>query len=386
MAYDIPTDVGDVKLTPFLETRYRFERRLDRDFDELKRDDRNDSFLRVRPGFLFETKGGLKGKVTFQFLDNRASLTSGAPGSATNAKDLIEAYVDVPVSGATMTLGRQKVIVADQRMVGALDWANSGRAWDGLRYRRGGLDFFAGRLAVNPVMNQEAQFGFLSYAQKEGLTMLALKADKRPTPETTVWTLMHRWTQKHDKDAYQAYGALQQGSVGGKKLEAFAFGAGATRTLNATTSVSVEGNLASGGGTAEKTRTFDQLYPTGHMYMGATDMQGLRNVLHVGAWLDRKLTKDASVRCELHRFWLYDAGDAWYSAAGAANAGFKDATGKRGKDVGWEVDLTGSLALGKDRTLGVGVAAFLPGDFAKKFATGASRTQYWAYAMVSAKF
>lgn len=386
MAYDIPTDLADVKLTPFLETRYRFERRLDRDFDERKLDDRNDSYLRVRPGFLFETKGGLKGKVTFQFLDNRTSLTSGAAGSSTNPKDLIEAYVDVPVSGATMTLGRQKVNVADQRMVGALEWANSGRAWDGLRYRRGGLDFFVGRLAVNPVMNHDARFGFLSYAKGDGQTMISLKADARPVPESTVWTLSHRWTQKHDKDAYQAYAALQQGSVGGKKLEAFALGAGVSRTLDAKTSASIEGNLASGGGTPAKTRTFDQLYPTGHMYMGATDMQGLRNVLHIGAWLDRKLCKDASARIELHRFWLYDASDAWYSAAGGANAGFKDATGKKGKDVGWEVDLTGTLVLGKDRSLGMGVAVFLPGDFTKSFATGAHRTQYWAFAMVSAKF
>ncbi|MCW5943256.1 MAG: alginate export family protein [Fimbriimonadaceae bacterium] len=379
-------DVGDVRLTPFLETRYRFERRLDRDFDGAKRDDRNDSFLRVRPGFVFETKGGIKGKVTFQFLDNRTSLASGAAGSSSNMKDLAEAYVDAPVSGATMTLGRQKVIVADQRLIGALEWANSSRAWDGLRYRRGGLDVFAGRLAVNPAMNQDAKFGFLSYAQKEGQTVLSLKADSRPTPETTVWTLSHRWTQKHDKDAYQAYGALQQGSVGGKKLEAFAFGAGISRTLDAKTSVSIEGNLASGGGTAAKTRTFDQLYPTGHQFMGAMDMQGLRNTVHVGAWVDRKLSRDASARVELHRFWLYDAGDAWYSAAGGPNAGFKDATGKRGKDVGWELDLTGSLVLGKDRTLALGVAAFLPGDFTKSFATGASRTQYWAYAMVSARF
>ncbi|MBZ0214895.1 MAG: hypothetical protein K8H99_13925, partial [Nitrospirae bacterium] len=86
MWFDLPIQVQDVTFKPLLETRYRFERRLDRDFDGDKADNRNESFLRLRPGFTFETKSGLSGRVVFQFLDNRVSLDNGAAGTSSNPK------------------------------------------------------------------------------------------------------------------------------------------------------------------------------------------------------------------------------------------------------------------------------------------------------------
>ncbi len=387
MWFDLPIQVQDVTFKPLLETRYRFERRLDRDFDGDKADNRNESFLRLRPGFTFETKSGLSGRVVFQFLDNRVSLDNGAAGTSSNPKDLVEAFVTSATPVGKVTLGRQRFGIGNQRLIGALDWANSGRSWDAIRLQRGSVDAFVGRLTVNPVMNQEVTLGAVAYTGQHGNTSLIYKADKRPDPAATNWTLAHQWSKAQGKNQWAAHAALQRGSVSGKRLEAHALGFSVTMPADAQTTLSFEANLASGGSAANATaRTFDQLYPTGHLFYGAMDLQGLRNMVQLGASATRKVGADTTIKLELHKFWLADAKDGWYGAGGGQNGAFRDATGKSGKDVGWEADLTGTKALGKDRTLGAGIGVFVPGSFVRSLAVGRDKTQVWGYVMVSSKF
>ncbi len=385
MWFELPIQVQDVTFKPLLETRYRFERRIDRDFDGGKADNRTESYLRLRPGFAFETKSGFSGRVVFQVLDNRMSLDSGAPGTSSNPKDLVEAFVTGPTPLGKITLGRQRYGIGNQRLVGALDWVNSGRSWDAVRVQRGLVDVFVGRLAVNPVMNQEVTLGAVAYAGPYGNTSLIYKADKRPNPATTNWTLAHQWSKAHGKNQWAAHAALQRGSAGGKRLDAHAMGVSVSLPADERTTVGFEANVASGGSSGGTVRTFDQLYPTGHLFYGAMDMQGLRNMIQLGVSATRKIGDETTLKLELHKFWLADARDGWYAASGAQNGAFKDATGKSGTDVGWEVDLTGNRPLGRDKTLGAGIGVFVPGSFVRSLTVGSDKTQVWGYVMVSAK-
>lgn len=378
--WTVPADQAKPIFTPLLELRYRIERRIDRDFNSEKKDNRNDSLLRVRPGMEVKFNPKVTGRAVFQYLDNRSSLDVGI-GSVKDNYDLLEGNVVFVNQKDKWTLGRQKVDLMDQRLLGALEWSNSARSWDGLRFQRDKWDVFAGRLAVNPVPNAEAKLAFASYQEPNGQSTLIFKKDDRPEQSTEVFTFAQQFKGTAASCKWSALGAIQFGKSGGKDLAAYAISARATRSLSKTTDGYVEVDIASGGGSGSKTRTFDNLYPTNHPYYGIMDMQGLRNMIGLSAALEHRCTPKLSVKFEAHHFWLYDGTDGWYNAAGALNPGFVDAKGGRGTDLGTELDFSGIYSFSPKQQLSAGVGVFIPGQFVKSFAAGHSRNQVWAYIM-----
>jgi hypothetical protein len=111
-----------------------------------------------------------------------------------------------------------------------------------------------------------------------------------------------------------------------------------------------------------KVGTFDQLFPLGHAYFGYLDLIGRQNInaarVDLSAWPVENKVKTAIA---YHAFWLNEERDALYNAGGGG--GRRDPTGRSGKEVGQELDLTLLWRLGTHSSVLLGYSHFWDNDF-----------------------
>jgi hypothetical protein len=109
--------------------------------------------------------------------------------------------------------------------------------------------------------------------------------------------------------------------------------------------------------------TFQQLFPFGHYYFGYLDLVGRQNIQDVSCQAVFYPAPWATGLVQFHRFWLAEAADALYNAAGGVVR--NDPTGGSGNDVGSEIDVVLSLHLTSHADLLLGWSKLFPGEFIK---------------------
>ena len=122
-------------LTVTGEYRLRYENFYNYDFNSDAGDDRDFVGQRFRLGFDAEVNDNLSAFVIFQDVRFWGMETSTTDGSA-DMFDVREARLtwrNTPLGG-TATIGRQRLIFGDERLVGQLEWQHQGRAFDGVRH------------------------------------------------------------------------------------------------------------------------------------------------------------------------------------------------------------------------------------------------------------
>lgn len=384
MFYSLPVK-ADWSIKPTIEIRERFERRVDKDFNEDKNDNRSDLFSRWRVGVDFNYKKDISGKVVYQY--SHDEIWTDSLNYSVERSDLLLAYVDFKFEGGTTRLGRQFLIKGNERLIGAGDWGMTARTWDMARWTGGRWDLWAGKLAVNSAPSRDAILAGGSYGSKYGETMFNYKHDKYTGLQDDIYTLSHLWKWKKDKWSADVEGAAQTGRTGDSKLEAWAGSARIGYQYDKKLKFYAEGNVASGGKKDDGTvLTFDQLYATNHTKYGITDMQGWRNMQGLSLGVNFKPTNKISLNAEYNKFGLRVADDAWYGDSGKGNKGFKDATGNSGRDVGDEFDLWGSYTIDSRSTFEGGIGIFRPGRFIESFSQAGDQNQVWGYVQYKIKF
>ena len=101
-------------------------------------------------------------KFGFQGQDARApGIRQGLPniGAFRDGFDLRQAYAQIggDNSPVTVTVGRQLLAYGDQRLVGALDWANTSRAFDAVKLQLRGNSFKVDVFSAQVVQNDPDQ-------------------------------------------------------------------------------------------------------------------------------------------------------------------------------------------------------------------------------------
>jgi hypothetical protein len=118
-----------------------------------------------------------------------------------------------------------------------------------------------------------------------------------------------------------------------------------------------------------KRGTFDQLYPTGHLYHGVADQVGWRNISDVRGGVALAVLPKVNLAVDVFSFWLADRHDHLYNAGGApivrAPAGGADST-----HIGKEFDVTVVYKPAGHVTLGAGYGYLWPGKFLKQNSPG----------------
>lgn len=329
-----------------------------------------------------------------------------------NQWDLQQFFFDLRFLGDdlpwTMRVGRQELSYGNQRLVSPLDWANTRRRFDAVkifaRYAKWDVDFFYAK----PVLVQRERrdrydddfdfYGF--YATFKGMPRHGIDAyffavDNIGDPvnpngragDKSTYTLGSRFWGKTAGLDYEAEAAGQWGHWARDTVCALAVAldGGYTFENRVRPRVGAGFDWASGdrNPTDTKVETFDQLFPLGHKYFGYLDLVGRQNIIgpnvNVSFW---PVPEKVQAAAAWHYFWLADDSDALYNASGTATR--RDTTGRSGKDVGNELDLTVSWKIDVHSSLLVGWSHFWDAGFIQD--TGSSENADLFYVQYAFKF
>ncbi len=307
--------------------------------------------------------------------------------------DLNEGYVTLGSGkGFKAKLGRQQVKIADERLVGAVDWTNTGRSLDGARLsgeagRFGWSAFWMNirerdsllAVGLNPQLNQGVNDdgwligGFGSTRLGELNAELTFLVDRKALTEESYTTNLriHRgpsgllidvagaYQTGPDRDAWFASGKLGWG------FDRF----------------SVAGQLDYLSGdpdpTDSETRAFNTLYATNHKFYGymdyflaipsQLDQAGLVDAVVRGTW---GAAKNTTIRIDLHRFWT-------------AEERFGET------ELGTELDLVGAWNILPVANLAAGGGLFMPEPLITQllpaFAEG-DDTTWWGFVQLTLRW
>lgn len=375
-----------IQTTVQSDYRVRFERRLDKDFQESANDNRSDLHQRVRVGVNWKLNDKVSGLLQYQYA--HTVYWSKAKNASDENSDLFQAYAQLKEPSGTVTLGRQRINLGSERLIGSLEWVNAGRSFDGIRFENKAWDVFGARIGVQNVRPRNVRLGAISHKHALGATSLIYKHDEIPAGDLDVFTLAHAYKQKFSNFELEAEGAVQTGSVPGKDLEAWALHAQLNLPVGKTAKLSLEFNGASGGGTANTTRTFDNLYPTNHKFYGLMDLHAWKNVDMLAVHYSVSPRPELDLKARFASSRLHDAKDAWYGASGLPNrfssGPFVDPTGNSGKEIGQEFDFEAVWRRNPKQTLTAGVGVFVPGEFVKNL-SGDNQKQIFGFVMLNVK-
>jgi len=375
-------------IQPTVEFRERIERRNNRDFSDIPNDDRTDFLTRVRVGATATLGKRWKFAIQYQYAHDWIHKASGH--SVDEASDLSLGYAQHIGPEGTATLGRQKIVLGTERLIGSAEWTNLSRPVDGFRFQYKDWDAFVFKFGVGETRPLDARVAGVARTWKEGLSSFLYKHDQVGGRSVDIGTLSH-WTKRKVGDwTFDLEAALQFGENKGRHQRAWAWHSSASHPLGPKTTGFIELNAASGGGNSDNVFTFDNLYPTNHKFYGSMDMQAWKNMNEVAAGVIHQLNAKSTVSFKVYSFSLHDPSDAWYGATGGANKGkngdFIDPTGASGRNVGTEFNLEGSYIQSKDFQLSGGLGLFQPGSFVKSRNGGMAKSQIWIFLQASIRF
>ena len=316
-----------------------------------------------------------------------------------NRWDLQNFFMDVEVfetgTGThTIRAGRQELLFGRQRLVSPLDWANTRRNFEGLRYMVKEKDFKLDLFAVNPVnsgtgfnsiskndhnfdqANRDVIFSgaYFSYTAIENtnIDLYWLWTDnEKPVAgraDGDRHTIGSRYTELIPTDGGRVWdmdveGAYQFGSDLGQDVQAgFATGVLGHTWKNAPWSPRLSGLVYYGSGDKDPAdghdNTFSTMFPLGHAYWAISDNVSGQNLLDYSVQLDVKPTPKTGVTGAYHVLNLATDGDRAYNIAGVPVG----APGN-GTDLGQAYDLYGYYAFNPNFDVQAGYSWFFYGDF-----------------------
>ena len=284
-------------------------------------------------------------------------------------------------------VGRHELLFTKQRLVGPLDWANTRRTFDGVGGWLKGRDWRLDAFWVRPVI-VEADEGDESDERTElaGVHLLRNVAKDR-TCEAYAYYL-HRdtgtWFKTGREESRLTLGVASAGPIGCSRFDydtelayqAGDWGAEAISAGMATLEVgwkpgwrwqprfAVGADYASGGhGPNDTLSTFNQLFPTGHLWFGWADLIGRQNLVAARFTATAKPIEKLTLRADVHQFWRASVDDAVYNAGGGVlrAAGFGS-----DREVATELDLQVKLALDRHVELEVGWSHVFAGAYIRQ--------------------
>jgi hypothetical protein len=362
------------------------------------------------------------------FVEGRSALLNGRFGGERltdlDTLDPQQAFADfsLPIGDnakATVRAGRQELVFGAERLIGALDWANVRRTFDGVRGTitcpENQLDLFLTR----PVQIEKYDFDNANNTQVFGgiydtlkLPMvlpnantkleaygLYLKRDGVTFPGVTGagnerrYTVGARVSSNPKPFDFDVEGDWQWGDFRGENIKAWSIASEGGYTL---ANVACTPRLFLGFDAASGDRhkndgnleTFNQLFPTGHIYFGYADLVGRQNIIDLHPGIEATLLQNAKfaqkvgVRAEYHQFWRESASDALYQATGAPLRVGTAAT--RSTDIGSEIDVMLRWQIDRHWLTYFGYSHVFHGSFIQE--TGPAKDVDFTYAAVVLTF
>jgi hypothetical protein len=345
----------------------------------------------------------------------------GAEGDDTF--DVLKAYVQMGdiKKGFSATVGRQFLAYGDQRLVGPLEWLNTARTFDAVKLRYATPTWTLDIFTSSPVVFKDHEWNKSTFLDdddnlNEIFSGLYLTTQLIPFNTTTDFYLFHKrddgngnfgarlgdtsfitlgtlWkgdAKKLKGWDYETEMAFQTGEVSGRDLTAFAghWGAGYNWTSHSwKPRLGVQYNFSTGDqdpadGDIE---TFQNLYPTNHLFYGYMDTTGWLNMHNPQINFSVTPTPKLKLMLDYHLYWNASNDDAWRRVNGVTavrpvNAAARNASSFRGQ----EIDVTAMYKLNPHVAIQAGYSFFIAGDYLAD--TGASDNAHFGYVQVQIDF
>ncbi len=344
--------------------------------------------------------------------------------------DILKAYVQAGdlKKGFSTTVGRQFLSYGDQRLVGPLEWLNQARTFDAIKLRyakptwsldiftsspvnfkdhmwnqsdfldndEGRNSIFSGAYFSMPTLVPwHSTTDFYAFHKMEDKTSAAAAAGPPLgfAGDTNFWTLgmlMKGDPKKLNGFDYEMEMAYQFGKAADQDLSAFAghYGVGYNWLKNPwKPRVGVQYNYGSGDENPAdgNNNTFQNLYPTNHMFYGYMDTTGWINMHNPQLNISFMPTPKLKIMLDYHLYWMATNDDAWYRVNGTTtvrplNAASRSASNFRGQ----EFDVTAVYKLNPHVALQAGYSLFVAGSYLAD--TGASDNAHFGYLQVQFDF
>ncbi len=346
--------------------------------------------------------------------------TFGAEGDDT---DILKAYAQIGdiKKGLSATIGRQFLSYGDQRLVGPLEWLNQARTFDAVKLRytapKWALDLFTS----SPVNFRSHEWNKSNFLDDDDnlndiFSGIYFSTQFVPVNTTTDFYVFHKMDDGNGSfgprlgdtnfltfgtlwkgDAKKLRGwdydtemAFQTGDVNGRDLTAFAghWGLGYNWLKSPwKPRLGIQYNYATGDNDPVdgEIETFQNLYPTNHMFYGYMDTTGWVNMHNPQLNFSIMPTPKLKVMLDYHLYWNASNDDAWRRVNGVTavrplNAAARDADHFRGQ----EIDLTAIYKLNPHISLQAGYSLYIAGSYLSD--TGASDNAHFGYVQVQFDF
>ncbi len=418
------------KLTVDVQEKMRFEVRDNNfDFNSALNSPQDASWLlqRFRLGLGYDINPWIKlyvqGQDVREIGGSRARQIGVGGAEGDDIFDILKAYIQIGniKKGFSATLGRQFLSYGDQRLIGPLEWANQARTFDAFKFRYTASQWSLDAFTASPVTftnnkwnksdlldQRDSRNAFLSglyfstlfvpFNTTTDFYALHYRDDGTanfgaPIGSTSFVTLGTLWKGDPKKLGgfdYETEMAFQTGKVGGRDLTAYAghWGAGYNWLKSSwKPRFGLQYNYASGDGSPNDNQvgTFQNLFPTNHLFYGYMDTTAWQNVHNPQVNFSFMPTPKMKVMLDYHLYWNANNADAWYRANGATrvrplNAASSSASSFRGQ----EFDLTVSYKFNPHVAMLTGYSYFMAGQYLRD--TGFSSDAQFGYVQMQIDF
>jgi len=408
------------------------------DFSKRPVDDNNNSYLisRLMPRVAYTGKRfafTVEGRSSYSWDDERYNATAAGKGLTDRdaGLDLHQAFVfignhkEFPLS---LKIGRQELVYGDQRLVGHFRWGNNARTFDAVKVRWQnpvfGVDLFTGGVVYTDSNNfnranaqdhfSGAYFNFPTLLKNEITEAYLLARNVERGIVTDNWTGVaapFRFPAPQDvytaglrvKSKPNAYDPFDYGvelmyqfgnrtavfpatapaaALAAPRLDHHAFAAvlqgGHTWTASALQPrLALIYSFGSGDKSASDSRsgTFQNLFPTNHLFYGYMDLNSLQNLHDVRLAYTLKPTNTTTIALEGHSHFLHRTTDFWYNVAGVPRNVTTAAVGSGssyrinpgyGKHVGNELDLVTAWTFRPYAQIEAAACRYFRGDYIRQ--------------------
>lgn len=414
-----PLSFADGKLVFDFEEKMRYEVR-DNNFDFNSGVDSltDDSWLlqRARLGMLIKPTSWLsfyaQGQDAREIDSDRPNVIGQLGAEGDDTFDLLEGWMMLgdPTNGLSFKVGRQKLSYGDQRLVGPLEWLNPSRNFDAAKLHFAAqswtLDLFTSSV-VNFEDGTFNQSDFLNDEARDQIFSGAYLATKwvpfntttdfyafhlnenKPAGKSNFMTLGTLWKGDPKKMGgfyYNTEMAVQFGDVADKDLAAFAghWKVGYQFASTWKPNVGCQYNYATGDTDAGDgdVGTFQNLFPTNHLFYGFIDTTGWVNMHNPQFNLSLQPTEKLKLTLDYHIYWNATSNDAWYRVNGVTQV--RGVAPGADTFRGTELDITVAYKYNKNLSFLLGYSHYFAGDYLAD--TGASDDANFAYAQVQINF
>lgn len=364
-----PVNLTQLKVNGHFRARYENSNRTNlankRDF----------TLLRVRPAVSFQVNPNVLVLLEPQFArtlgENALPAGSATPAVSSGSTvdpdfSVHQAFGEYKSDALSFRVGRQILAYGDELILGALEWNNIGRTFDAMKVRYshglGWMDAFTSKISETNAATAGAGdkdfHGFYSsmdlgsalknldfyvlYLEDSGLTRAQKIGTFGLRAKSNLGNFFYRleadtqWESSAGEDAYQAdFETGWQSSAPHKTL------------------FSIEG-FTSG-------RTYTQMYPTAHKWLGYADVFGRRNISGGVFHFSTQPTSKLSAQLDYHYFQRTSDSATPVKLDGTTAIG--TATASTSKELGSEIDLTLSYDVLPGLTAMGGYSILFFGDY-----------------------